>query len=158
MIYYKRSQRNQCVFEIILRVTTRSHSFWFWVSIISPNLYVCFWWQSLWKKGLLSCCLFPPRTKLTQFHSVIIPQLPYNRELVSATKPLQVEITSQNVIFHSAVYCTVKTLSIFKFFCFLSWKCKMIKLLLSLFLGMNKDQSCWSLNRQSTFAVQTSIM
>lgn len=81
MIYYKRSQKNQWVFEIILRVATRSHHFWFTVSIISWNLYMCFWWQSLWKRGLLSCCLFPPRIKLTQFHNAIIPQLPYNREL-----------------------------------------------------------------------------
>lgn len=81
MIYYKRSERNQRVCEIILRVTTRSRCFWFRVSIILWNLYMCFWWQSLWKKALLSCCLFPPRIKLTQFHNVIIPQLLYNGEL-----------------------------------------------------------------------------
>lgn len=28
-----------------------------------------------------SCCLLPPRVKVTQFHHVIIPQLPYNKEL-----------------------------------------------------------------------------
>ena len=81
MIYYKRSERNQRVCEIILRVTTHSRYFWFRVSIILWNLYMCFWWQSLWKKALLSCCLFPPRIKLTQFHNVIIPQLLYNGEL-----------------------------------------------------------------------------
>lgn len=39
-----------------------------------------FWWQSLWKRVRPSCCLFPAKVKLTQFHHVIIPQLPYNGE------------------------------------------------------------------------------
>lgn len=81
MTHYQRSQRNHWVYEIILEVTTCSHYFWFWVLIIFWNLSMCIWWQYLWQKGLLSCCLFPPKIKLTQFHNVIIPQLPYNRRL-----------------------------------------------------------------------------